>query len=194
MRTSEVELLIIPGWGNSGPDHWQSRWQHRLKTARRVEQADWDTPLCADWVGRIIDAVARASEPVVLIAHSLGATAAVHAISELPPNMVTGAFLVAAPDLDGADIWPAKEGGFAPVPKRPLPCPSVLIASTNDPYCSFERAKEFAGAWGATLLDAGAAGHINTDSGHGPWPEGLMQLGLFLKGLKGPLEEAGPRV
>ena len=183
MKTSDAEILIVPGWGNSGPDHWQTRWQRKLSTARRVEQADWETPLRDDWVGRLVEAVAVAQKPVVIVAHSLGATTAVHAAAKLPPGLVAGAFLVAPPDLESLDVWPAKNGGFAPVPMTPLPFPSALVASSNDPYCSIDRARTFAAAWGSSLLEAGAAGHINTESGHGPWPEGLMQLGALLKKL-----------
>jgi uncharacterized protein len=185
VKIADIDILIIPGWTNSGPDHWQTRWEAKLRTARRVEQADWDTPMLGDWVGRIIEEVAKAARPVVLVAHSCGVQAAVHAAHKLPAGMVAGAFLVGAPDPDATDIWPTKHGGFAPMPLVPLPFPSVLVASSNDPYCSLARAREFAATWGSTLIEAGEAGHINTASGHGPWPEGLMQFGWFLKKLDG---------
>ncbi len=184
MKTSDIDILIVPGWTNSGPDHWQSRWQRKLATARRVEQADWEQPMIGDWVGRIIEAVAAASRPAVIVAHSCGVSAAVHAAHKLPPGMVAGAFLVAAPDLDGSELWPARHGGFAPVPLSRLPFPAALVASADDPYCSLPRAREFAAAWGATLIEAGNAGHLNSASGHGPWPEGLMRFGWFLKQLE----------
>jgi uncharacterized protein len=185
VKLSDVDILIIPGWTNSGPDHWQSRWEAKLKSARRVEQADWETPLIGDWVGNIITAVAAATRPVILVAHSCGVVAAVHAAHKLPPGMVAGAFLVAAPDLEASDIWPARHGGFAPVPMAPLPFRSALLASSNDPYCTIGRAREFATAWGALLIEAGDSGHMNSASGHGPWPEGLMRFGWFLKHLDG---------
>ena len=183
MKLSDVELLMLPGWTNAGPDHWMSRWQRGIKTARRVEQADWDTPMLGDWVGRIIEGVALATRPVLLIAHSCGVSAGVHAAHKLPPGLVAGAFLVAAPDLEALDIWPATNGGFAPVPMTALPFPSVLVASSTDPACTLERSAEFASSWGSTLIEAGDAGHINTESGHGPWPDGLLRLGAFLKRL-----------
>ena len=66
-----------------------------------------------------------------------------------------------------------------PVPLAPLPFSSVVVASRTDPYLSFERAIELARAWGSSLVDAGDAGHLNTDAGYGPWPAGeriLMNL------------------
>lgn len=183
MKTSEVDLLIVPGWENSGPDHWQSRWERQLRTARRVEQADWDRPIRDEWVARLVVEVNAATRPVVLIAHSLGVTAVAHAAGVMNADRIAGAFLVAAPDLDALDIWPSRDGGFTPVPLAPLPFPALLVASADDPYCTVARSRAFADAWGATLIEAGPAGHINSESGHGPWPEGLMQLGWFLKRL-----------
>ncbi len=183
MKTSEADLLIVPGWQNSGPDHWQSRWERQLKTARRVEQADWEYPLKDEWVARLVHEVGAASRPVVLIAHSCGATAVAHAAQAMNADRIAGAFLVAPPDMEVMDGWPANEGGFAPTPLTPMPFPSILVASSDDPYCTLEKSRAFADAWGSTFIDAGPAGHINTESGHGPWPEGLMQLGWFLKRL-----------
>ncbi len=191
MRTSEVEILIVPGWSGSGPDHWQSRWERSLKTARRIEQQHWREPDRDVWVGRILAAVAEARLPPVLVAHSLGCIAVAHASAKLPPGLVAGALLVAPADVDHATGWPltdgeklpAEETGFSPLLMTRLPFPALLIASSDDPYCTPERAKALANAWGATFVDAGALGHINTASGHGPWPDGLLRFGSFLRGL-----------
>lgn len=188
MRTSEIDILIVPGWTNSGPDHWQSRWERHFRTARRVQQADWDTPRRADWVERIVSAVRDdASRPAVIVAHSCGVAAVVHAAPRLAGSRLAGAFLVAAPDLDALDIWPAREGGFNPVPMQPLPFPAKLIGSSTDPWCSVERTQEMGRAWGADVSIVANAGHLNAESGHGAWPEGLLTFGLFLRRL-GPVD------
>jgi uncharacterized protein len=190
MRTADVDILVVPGWSSSGPNHWQSRWERSLKTARRVEQDDWFSPRRDPWVAAIVAQARAATRPVVIVAHSLGVIAAVHAIHELGPTGVSGAFLVAPADVDDADNWPTPDGhqigtstGFAPIPLQLLPCPSVLVASTTDPFCTFARADDLARAWGARLQDAGDAGHINVASGHGPWPDGLLQFGGLLRAL-----------
>lgn len=183
MRTSEIDILIVPGWTNSGPDHWQSRWQRHFKTARRIEQTDWDKPVCAEWTANIVSAVESATRPAVLVAHSCGVAAVVHAASRLSRSRVAGAFLVAPADLEDSDTWPAVHGGFTPLPMMPLAFPSRLIGSSDDPHCSVERAKAFAAAWGSDLSIISNSGHINTASGHGPWPEGLLTFGLFLRSL-----------
>ena len=67
MRTGDVDILLVPGWGNSGPDHWQSRWERSLRTASRIEQADWSRPDRITWTARIRAAIADAKRPVVLV-------------------------------------------------------------------------------------------------------------------------------
>ena len=186
MRTSEIDILIIPGWTNSGPDHWQSRWERHFKTARRIAQDNWDEPQREDWVRNIIATARALTRPAVLVAHSCGVTAIAHAAPDLAATYVAGAFLVAPADAEAMDGWPATHGGFAPIPMHTLPFPSRMIASSNDPHCSIERAQQFAKAWGSDLSIIANAGHINTASGHGPWPEGLLTFGQFLKSL-GPV-------
>lgn len=183
MRTSDCDIIIVPGYTNSGPDHWQSRWERKLSTARRVEQDDWDAPVKNAWVSRLVDAVAASRRPSVILAHSLGVVTVAHAAPLLPGGVVRGAFLVAPADVDDTGLIPAVDSAFAPIPLDPLPFPSLLIASRSDPYCAYERAEDFAFAWGSALVDAGEAGHVNADSGFGPWPEGLMRFAGFLKCL-----------
>jgi hypothetical protein len=193
MKTTDVEILIVPGWSSSGDDHWQSRWERNLTTARRVEQDDWIRPKKAQWTDRILLAVAEARLPPVLVAHSLGVAAVVHAAKRIPKGLVAAAFLVAPADVENADKWPITLGetfdlegsGFAPLPQVPLPFPSTLVASASDPYCTLERAKLLAEAWGSKLVEAGDAGHINPASGHGPWPDGLLHFGGLLRRISG---------
>lgn len=187
MRTAEADILVIPGLGGSGPDHWQSRWDAKLPTARRVVQADWEKPDLESWRGRIIEEVERAGRPVILVAHSLGVLAAVHAAPFFAKGAnagkIKGGFLVAPPSraaLAGLDVV---DPAFAAFPDEPLPFPSVLIASRDDPFASFAESEALAHALGAELIDAGNSGHINSESGHGPWPEGLMRFAGFLKSL-----------
>lgn len=187
MRTSEIDILIVPGWTNSGPDHWQSRWQRHLRTARRVEQAEWDRPQRADWVANIIAATESATRPAVLVAHSCGVTAVVHAAPSLSLQRVAGAFLVAPADLDGTDSWPAAHGGFSLVPMQRLPFPSRLIASSNDPHCSIARAQAFAEAWGLGSVDH----RRRRPHQHRVWPRSLARGAADLRPL---LEEPPPRV
>jgi hypothetical protein len=184
MKLSEADILIAPGLGNSGPGHWQRRWGERFSTARFIEQDDWDRPALEPWVAAIEREIVMATRPVIVVAHSLAVSALVHTAARLKDTKVRGAFLVAAPDHEAPTIPPEVQV-FAPVPRDPLPFPSMLIASTDDPLCSVERAAEFATCWGSDFHLAGAAGHINLASGHGPWPEGLVMFTRLMQRLRG---------
>jgi uncharacterized protein len=181
MRIAETDILIIPGYTSSGPEHWQTRWEQKIQSARRVEQRDWLKPHFAEWQDNVVSAVEAAAKPVVLVAHSMGVITVIHAAKRLAK--VKGAFLVAPPGetymVEHEDI----DLKFADVPRDPLPFPSVLVASRNDPFCPHLEAEEWAYAWGSAFSDAGESGHINMDSGHGPWPEGLMRFAGFLSKL-----------
>ncbi|QWW69615.1 alpha/beta hydrolase [Rhizobium sp. WYJ-E13] len=184
MKASEADILIVPGYTNSGPDHWQTRWEAKLSTARRVEQAEWSKPVREDWIARIAEEVNASTRPVVIVAHSLGVPSVIHAIP-LFEKRVAGAFFVAPPDVANPDIRPKHLMTFGPYPRDPLPFPSITVASRNDPFGTYEHADDIANSWGSFLVDAGESGHINADSGHGPWPEGTMVFAQFLSRLPG---------
>lgn len=164
-------VVIVPGWRNSGPGHWQSLWAERLPDCLRVEQDDWVSPLKSAWVHRLSETIEQASGPVIVVAHSLGCIATTH----LPPEVagrIQGALLVAPADPERRGIL----FDFAPVPYQRLPYRSVLVASGNDPYCPVRLAGAYARAWGSEFVRLNDAGHINVDSGHGEWPLGLALL------------------
>ncbi|MEO5660856.1 MAG: alpha/beta fold hydrolase [Polaromonas sp.] len=175
-------VLILPGWQGSGPDHWQSRWE-RAHGYTRVEQHDWMRPLRGDWIARLEDVLLSGDferdGPAVLVAHSLGCQhVAAWAAHSRNTHRVSAALLVAPPDVERDDVR-ALLPSWSPVALGRLPFVSRLLASINDPYCSPERARQFAAAWGAELIDAGARGHLNGESGLGDWPpahEQLLQL------------------
>jgi predicted alpha/beta hydrolase family esterase len=183
MKTSDADILIVPGLGGSEPGHWQSRWAAKLPTARIVAQDDFDRPGLDAWRERLIEAISRAERPVVLVAHSLGVLAVAHAAPRLRDLGVKGALLVAPPAPKTIAALPSVDPGFAAPPLEPLPFPSLVIASRDDPYAPYAESERLAAALGAELADAGNSGHINADSGHGPWPEGLMRFAAFMKNL-----------
>ena len=173
-------ILLLPGWQSSGPDHWQSRWavQHGYY---RVEQHDWMRPLRGDWSARLEETVVDADGPVVLVAHSLGCLLTAWWAAHSPnAHRVQGALLVAPGDVERPDLA-AQIRGWAPIARRPLPFPALLVGSRNDPYCSFERAESLAQAWGARFIDGGERGHLNAESGLADWPEGQALLHTLLK-------------
>lgn len=168
-------VVIVPGWRDSGPGHWQSLWSARVPGALRVVQGDWVTPARAAWVGTLEQTVLAAPHPVVIVAHSLGCIAATH-ISPEAAARVSGALLVAPADPERRAVL----SDFAPVPHARLPYRNILVASSNDPYCPIRLAGAYARAWGSEFVRLPQAGHINVESGHGEWPLGWALLQSLL--------------
>lgn len=172
-----VEYLVLPGYGGSGPLHWQTLWEAD-PAFLRVEQRDWEHPDRADWVRKLEMAVSRPGPDRVLVAHSLACLLVAHWAGSAAPaslSRVKGAFLVAPPDPAGPE-FPASAAGFAPIPAERLPFPSVLVASTDDPYAAPAFAVRCAAGWGSRLVEVGPKGHINAASGLGAWEEGRLLL------------------
>ena len=182
MKARDAEILIIPGYTNAGPDHWQTRWERGIKSARRVEQTEWSKPVRDDWVAQIVSEANKAEKPLVFVAHSLGIPSIIHALPKIE-KPIKGLFMVSPPDVANAKIKPKHLMTFGPYPTDKLELPSILIASKNDPFCDQKIAQNLAETWGSLFIDAGEAGHINADSGHGPWPEGSLTFAKFLSQL-----------
>lgn len=168
--------LTVPGVTNSGPHHWQTLWEKEFPDKfRRIEQAEWDAPVCDDWTATIEMQIRRYHpEEVVLVAHSLGCTTVAQWAKKYGTR-IKGALLVAPSDIE-APNYTFDTKGFDPIPLEKLLFKSVIVASENDEYVSLARAAQFAAAWGGELVNVGEKGHINADAGFGPWPEGLELL------------------
>lgn len=167
-------VLILPGIGNSAPEHWQSFWGKSNPSFVRVQQRDWDHPVCSEWLAALETTVARVGANAVLVAHSLACVLVAH-WAEKTNLRIKGALLVAIPNPDGPN-FPTEAVGFSPLPRKPLTFPSIVVASTNDPYGSVEFARSAASAWGSRFVNIGPAGHINSKSGFGEWNEGFLLL------------------
>ena len=168
-------ILLLPGWQNSGPGHWQTIWES-IHGDRRVEQHEWMRPLRGDWSARLEEEVLAAPGTVAFAAHSLGCIlVAAWAAHSRNTHKVRGALLVAPGDLERDDLRQLIPG-WAPIVRQPLPFPSVLIAANDDPYCKASRSQQLARDWGARFVDAGKGGHLNAESGLGDWPEGRQLL------------------
>lgn len=168
-------VLILPGWQNSGADHWQSRWEV-THGYTRVEQHDWQRPLRGDWIARLEEVLLTRDEPAVLVGHSLGCIhTAAWAAHSRNTHRVKAALLVAPPDVERDDLRQILPG-WAPVALQRLPFPTVVMSSNTDPFCDLMRAEGFAAAWGSRFIDVGPHGHLNAASGLGDWPEAYHQL------------------
>lgn len=185
--SAKTSIIIVPGWRDSGPGHWQSLWADSLPGAQRVVQDDWVSPTRQAWVGTLARLILQAPGRVVVVAHSLGCITTTH----LPPEAaarIQGALLVAPADPERRGVL----ADFAPVPYQRLPYESILVASSNDPYCPVRTAGAYARAWGSQFVRLQDSGHINVEAGFGPWPLGLALLqSLVGEGFAQPFKAAG---
>ncbi len=170
-----IHTVFVPGYGNSLGEHWQMQWFKHLPNSHWVEQINWDAPEKDAWIIALQNTLKSMTDPVILVAHSLGCLT-INEWAQLHKSpKVLGAFLVAVPDPLAAS-FPDEISGFQEPPLERLEFPSKMIASSNDPYCSEARSEFFANAWGSNLTYIGAQGHINASAGFGAWPEGLKLL------------------
>lgn len=167
------DFVLVPGFKNSGPEHWQSHWQKGTSLFRRISQSHWTQRDIHFWIDAIGRHLAESDRPAILIGHSLGALASACVIAEGHPG-VAGAMLVAPAE-------PMRFEAEEHIPRTTLPQPTVLVASHNDTLISLARATGLARAWGSDLVDLGDAGHINSEAGFGRWPYGLTILADFVE-------------
>jgi predicted alpha/beta hydrolase family esterase len=170
---SKLNILLVPGWKDSGPAHWQSHWERRLPGVERLRMklGQWEFPRRESWVKALSQALLAEPSGTVVVAHSLGCIAVRH----LPPEVaqrIGAALFVAPADPERRAVL----ADFAPVPYGPLPYPSIVVGSTDDPYCPIRKSAKYARSWGSRMVKLDAAGHINSESGYGPWTEGLVLL------------------
>jgi len=172
----EPQLLILPGLGNSGEKHWQTFWHKKFENSIRLVQDNWDEPIREEWLERLNEEVSKLEKPTILVAHSLAVSLVLHWAASNSNQNIVGALLVAPADVDSPQHTPDIIRNFSPMPIYKLPFPSILVASENDPYASFERKQYFATQWGSEFVNIGQKGHINSDSDLKYWEEGQLIL------------------
>ena len=170
-----IHYFIIPGYQGSGADHWQTWIETTQPNFHRIQQRDWDNPNLVEWAENIDKAIADYDpDSVVLVAHSLGCLTVAEWVKRYN-RRVKAALLVAPPDVE---VIRRKVDNqlIDETPTQRIPFPTTLVASTNDPWITIERAEYYAQNWGSEFINIGAAGHINNLSGYGEWEEGLEIL------------------
>jgi predicted alpha/beta hydrolase family esterase len=173
-----TNYFIIPGLGNSGEEHWQTFFEESLSNIQRINQQDWETPKCIDWIETIDKSISAYDlSTIVLIGHSLGCAAIVHWANKFGKK-IKGALLVAPSDSESPK-YTFKTIGFETIPLNKISFKTIIVASANDYWISPERATFFADSWGSKFINIGDAGHINAASGYGKWKEGLEILKKF---------------
>lgn len=168
-------VLIVPGLRDHVQAHWQTLLAQELPRSVTVPPLEHDKLSCParlDAIGRALEPIAG---PVVIVAHSAGCMMVAH-WAQRSTRPILGAVLAAPADVETPMPagYPTRDvlaaNGWLPIPRRCLPFPSILAASSNDPLTPLDRAIGFARDWGSRLVELGPMGHLNPASGHGPWP------------------------
>ena len=173
-------VLIVPGLRDHVDAHWQTLLGAHLKACGRevrtvppMGRTDLD---CAARVEAIEREAQSIEGPLVLVAHSGGCVMVAHWARQTR-RVVQGALMATPPDFEEAmpEGYPSLEdlraGGWLPVPRDPLPFPSITAVSCNDPLGRHARVVELGRAWGSRLVELGEVGHLNPASGYGDWPQ-----------------------
>lgn len=181
MKITTPQLLIMPGLGGSGEDHWQSYWLKEFSKATELSQKNWNEPKLDSWLNNLNDKIVELDTPIILVAHSLAVSLVLHWASNYKNPNIKGALLVAPADVDSPNHTPDTVRGFAKMPITKLSFPSFVVASENDEYVSYNRAKYFSKQWGSDFINVGAKGHINSDSNLNLWEEGQVILEQLIK-------------
>ncbi|KHK54912.1 alpha/beta hydrolase [Ralstonia sp. A12] len=173
-------ILMVPGLRDHVAKHWQTLLQAALQAkghkADSVPPLEADKLSCAARVAALDKAISAIDGPVILVAHSAGVMITVH-WARRHARSILGALLATPADLDTPlpSGYPThdvlQKNAWLPCPRRPLPFPSIVAASRNDPLASYERTAGMAADWGSRLVDLGDVGHLNPAAGFGPWPE-----------------------
>jgi len=177
-------FLILHGWGGNKPAHWQEHLFNELTAAgKRVhypKMPDPGAPDKAAWLARLAEEFAQidTSQPLTILAHSLGAITYLHYIAGVTERIADRVLLVAPPyvipDVPPTDAPPGVGAFFPPT----LDATAVarvanethFIASDSDDYATFEQTKAYSDRVNAPIHLLPGAGHISPYWGYGPWP------------------------
>jgi predicted alpha/beta hydrolase family esterase len=97
-----TNYFIVPGLGNSGPEHGHSYFEKSGSNFQRILQKEWESPACTDWIERIDKTITAVDlSTVVLIGHSLGCLPIVHR-SKKYGRKIKGVLLVAPSDPEAS--------------------------------------------------------------------------------------------
>ncbi|MCU6226172.1 RBBP9/YdeN family alpha/beta hydrolase [Morganella morganii] len=187
----KTTYLIVPGYTNSGPEHWQSFMERKYRNVFRVQQGDWNNPSREIWIDSLNQAIAHSAGDIVLLGHSCGAVTAAQWAAQYSCSRVNALILVAPADVDAETaITPIRQQ--SPLPSGLLKYRAMLIYSNNDEHLSEARAQILASQWGCETHFVPGAGHFNTASGYGAWPGGERVFEDFT-GRRLQVAEAGTK-
>ena len=172
------KVLLLHGWGGSDFPHWQSWIAGELARDYGcvcfLRFSDFDRPKRDLWREELLNTL-EDFRPDIVICHSLANTLWLHISQTQQINEVQKLYLVAPPSLQ-CDIQELQEFFPQEIPSTLNAAETLLVCSDNDPYMSIDEAKNLQKKLQIDMKILKDAGHINADSGYGPWPWMLSEV------------------
>jgi uncharacterized protein len=185
--TRRVPTVIVPGWQGSGPGHWQVLLAEALRAdGRQVHQPplpDADTPSLPAWLATLRATLASLPDAGFdVVCHSLGGVLWLHHAAHPSATPSPARVALVSPPSPDRSLAPAEFQAFLPPPMdvdaiRKAAGGTVLVASDDDPYCPEGAAIAYGRALKLPVTVIPGAGHLNVESGYGPWPAMLSWCG-----------------
>lgn len=170
-------FLILHGWQGSGPGHWQTWLARRLERAgehvRYPDLPEADEPDAAAWAQTIHDELAAAPGERTVVCHSLACLLWAREAATIAERGAVQRLLLVAPPCPVTPL-PGVSGLYP----TPLDADALarsagearVVGSDADPYCPAGPERSFARPLGLPIDVLPGAGHLNCESGYGPWP------------------------
>lgn len=172
------KILVIPGYKGSPNGHWQTWLQTQYPNTERIKEIDHHKPILSQWSAQIQQYLEQQTLPIIIIAHSFGCLAALDAIVRKQLQSKVSGVLFVAPaspyrftSYGHRADFPNERSIVETLTIRALGVLGTMVVSRNDPWMNYDHACSLASDLGLLTYDAGYVGHINIESGHGPWPE-----------------------
>jgi predicted alpha/beta hydrolase family esterase len=170
-------FLILHGWQGSGPDHWQTWLAERLAAAgedvRYPDLPDPDYPHADEWAATIRAELEAMTGERTVVCHSLACLLWAREADRIAAAGPVDRLLLVAPPCPVTPIPGVKD--LYPTPLDPEAMKrsareARVVGTDKDPYCPAGHERSFAKPLGLPIDVLEGAGHINPESGFGPWP------------------------
>ena len=174
MKRVQPTVVFVPGLRDHVADHWQTLLAEHYPGSSTVPRLGGGILSRDAWVDALDRTIQSVPGDVLLVAHSAGVMMVVH-WAQSHGHAIRGALLATPADLEQPlpvgypTIDALRTAGWLPVPRKPLPFPSIVAASTNDPLAQYDRIAGYGADWRSRIVNLGAVGHLNPAAGYGVW-------------------------
>jgi uncharacterized protein len=178
-------VLVLPGWQGSGPDHWQTwlvtQLREQGRDVRYADLPDIDHPRLLPWLAALRDSLSDLpADGFDIVFHSLASVLWLHHAADPGDSPRPARVALVSPPSPATAI--AEIAEFFPPPidivaVRKAADGTVLVGGDDDPYVPEGLAEAYGRPLKIATTIVPGGGHLNSDSGFGPWPAVLDWCG-----------------